>query len=1117
MTRVGVARACSACGAALAPEGPCAECGSASFEPRRRVVAVLFADLAGYTSLAESLDPEEVHLLVRPLMNGLRRTCTELGGTVPAIEGDGLMAVFGALRDSEDAPVRALSAAVAMQSLVADRRAAFGPQLPSLRIGVNLGEVLVAPSWETDGFSVSGDAVNVGSRLCAVAGPDEVLVASALLTAVPASLRWSDEDRVEVRGRELPVLARRLLWREGAIPDARRTSSATPFLGRDEVLRALDGVGGRALLVGEPGVGKTRTAREWAAGRERSSGARVLTASCPSFRAGEQTAAVAELARALPQEWLDSQSLAVGRRLRRLRGEHVDTSEPDRVEHQVAALAAVLAEHRHEVVVVVDDVHWATPVELDLVVSLLAVEDLAVVTTSRRDETPVLPCPSLEVGALSVEDSRAMVDQLLPGAPAELSEFLTARAGGVPLYLEQCARLLLEERTVELDGGAAVVVHPDRLHRVPTVMRLFVTGRLDLLDEREREVLATASIGGEVVVPDLLRHLCRGDVADVADALVARGLLRWEAAADGPRLRFRHALVRDVAYDGLTRARRVEQHRAAADWYSVRLPPGALAARAAHLEAALDLSRGRSAPDCGLARETQMALLAQAHGLVQEHPVASLAVLERVVTITEQYASCELDELDTQLLLAEVHELLGHHEPARAAAARAHGLASGAQDRHGEAQALLLQGMTFVLSDPRRARALLEDASSAYDELGDAVGEAKVQTALAYASQGDALAQIAVAFTQAYEAAQRAGDAAMASSAAQMVAFHAFLRGRAYLDEWLGHAEALARPDDVGGRSRLLVGRALVDLAGMSLGDALSHAQEAAQLGSAVGVRQVVSNALWVAAEAAVGVGDLDLAEVLVARAVEHAADRPTPHQRFDVLVAQALLRGRQGRAAEADAAVEEAAELAAGLGRAYDRELAWCRAVRAAETGRWGAATPLLDQVVDADRAADQPFLSLRPRLLRLQCHVMTGERVPFAESDALRRDSRDAGASPIDAISQRWLEVDDLLKGDRPAIALQLPPLPDLAEGRAVDHLLHGLLDGDDDRLLAAAAEWRTLGATAWTAVPLVWHAHLTGSEEHLPEAWAVLAACGAPEGTEALLRARLRSLPPRRTLDP
>lgn len=1116
MTRAGAARLCSACGAALAQQSQCGDCGAAAFEPQRRVVAVLFADLAGYTRLAESLDPEEVHLLVRPLMNGLRRTCTDLGGTVPAIEGDGLMAVFGALRDSEDAPLRALSAAAAMQSLVAERRAAYGPQLPSLRIGVNLGEVLVAPSWETDGFSVSGDAINVGSRLCAVAGPDEVLVASALLTAVPADLRWSDEDRVEVRGRELPVLARRLLWREGAIPDARRVSSATAFLGRDDVLRGLDAVGGRALLVGEPGVGKTRTAHEWAARRERASGARVLTAGCPSFRA-EQTAAVAELARALPQEWLEGQSATVQRRLRRLRREVVDSSEPDRVEHQVAALVGVLAEHRHQLVVVVDDVHWATETELDLLSSLLAVEGLAVIATSRRDGVPVLACPVLDVTPLSVPDSRAMVDQLLPGAPVELRDFLTARAGGVPLYLEQCTRLLLEERTVELDAGAAVVVHPERLHRVPTVMRLFVTGRLDLLDDVEREVLSTASISGEVVVPDLLRHLCRSDVADVADALVGRGLLRWEAAADGPRLRFRHALVRDVAYEGLTRARRVEQHRAAADWYSVRLPHGALAARAAHLVAALELSQGRPAPDCGLASDAQMALLAQAHGLVQEHPAASLAVLERAVGIVEQYASCELEQLDLQLLLAEVHELLGQHGEAREAAARAHRLAVDADDRHGEAQSLLLHGMTYVLSDPARARALLEQASTAYAEVQDALGTAKVQTALAYASQGDALAQIAGAFTHAYDSAQRAGDTAMAATAAQMVAFHAFLRGQDYLEEWVGHAEALARPDDVGGRSRLLVGRALVDLAGLSFTDALAHAQEAAQLGRDVGVRQVVSNAVWVAAEAAVGLGDLELAEVLVARAAEHAADRPTPHQRFDVLVAEALLRGRQGRASDASAAVDAAAELAAGLGRAYARELEWCRAVRAAETSRWSEAVPLLDQVVDADRDADQPFLSLRPRLLRLQCQVMAGERVRFAESDALRRDSRDGGAPAIDAISQRWLEVDDLLKGERPAIALQLPPLPDLAEARAVDHLLHGLLDGDDARLLDAAAEWRSLGTTAWTAVPLVWHAHITGSEAHLPEAREVLARCGAPEGTEELLRARLRSLPPRRTLDP
>lgn len=1106
---------CAACGAPQALQGPCSECGTASFEPQRRVVAVLFADLAGYTRLAASLDPEDVHVLIRPIMNGLRRACTDLGGSVPAIEGDGLMAVFGALRDSEDMAARALSAAVAMQSLVAERRAAYGPDLPALRIGVNLGEVLVAPSWETDGFSVSGDAVNVGSRLCDVAGPDEVLVASALLTAVPSGLRWSEEHRIEVRGRELPVLARQLMWREGAVPDGRRIPSTTTLLGRDELLRGMDRAAGRVLLVGEPGVGKTRVAREWAARRHDDAGVRVLTAACPSFRAEAQVAAVAELAGAVPAEWLAGQPEAARRRLRRLRGERVDSAEPDRVEDQVAALVELLAQRRGELAVVIDDVHWATPVELQLLTSLLAVDGLAVVVTSRRDGVPALACPQLDVEPLTVEHSRLVVDQLLPGAPEELVAFLTARAGGVPLYLEQCAHLLLEERTVEMDSGRAVVAHPERLRRVPTVMRLFVTGRLDLLDERERDVLAAASISGEVVVPDLLRHLCRGDVAEVADGLVARGLLQWEASVAGPRLRFRHALVRDVAYESLTRARRVEQHRAAADWYSVRLPAGALAARAAHLEAALELTRGRAAPDCALARDTQMALLAHAHGLVQENPSGSLEVLARVVALLEQYASCELDQLDTQLLLADVHEVLGQHVEAREAAARARGLAVAAQDRHGEAQALLLQGMTFVLSDPERARELLDDAMAAFVELDDAVGQAKVHVAGAYALQGDSLAQIAVAFSAAYDAARRAGDMAMAATAAQTVAFHAFLRGRPYLEEWLDHANALARPDDVGGRSRLLAGRALVELAAMSPAHALVHAQEAAELGSSVGVRQVVSNAVWVATEAAVAIGDLELAEALLERAADHAAARPTSHQRFDVLVATALLRGRQGRPAEADDALEEVSELAVELGRAYDRERAWCAAVRACETARWQEAVPLLDHVIEADRAGEQPFLSLRPRLVRLQCQVMAGQRVSFVESDALRRDSREWGAAPVDAISQRWLEVDDLLKGERPAIALQLPPLPDLAEARAVDHLLHGLLDGDDDRLVAAAAEWRSLGVSAWTAVPLVWHAHLTGEDTHLVDAREVLAACGAPDDAETLLRERLRSFVPRRTL--
>ncbi len=1107
MPGVGAAAAlCIACGASLPPGAAlCDGCGSSTVTATRRVVAVVFADLAGYTQLCEALDPEEVHLLVRPLMNGLRRACLELGGDVPSIEGDGFMAVFGAVRTSEDAPLRALAAAVQMQRLVEERRAAYGPELPRLRVGVNLGEVLVAPSWERGGFSVSGDAVNVGSRLCTAAAPGEVLVASVLLPGVPTSLRWSEETQFTVRHRELPVAARKLVWEDGrALPDSRRLPSSTPFVGREALLTALDEALGTALLVGEPGVGKSRCAREWAA----RSGRLVLAAGCPSFRAGDESALATELARGLPASWLEDHPPILRRRLRKLAGLAVDTHEADPVDAQLEALVTVLLARAmvEPLLLLVDDLHWATESELSLVGALVGRAGIAVLATCRPDGAPVLASPAIVVPPLDPSASAELVELLLPGASGELAGFLSERAGGVPLFLEQCSQLLLDKGTVELTVDGAVLRQPDQLRQVPTVMRMFVTGRLDLLEPDEREVLALASVSGDVVEPDLLRHLARRDVSEDVESVVTRGLLRWEPGQDGAQLRFRHALVRDVAYEGLLRGRRVEQHRAAADWYSVRLPHGAMAARAAHLEAALMLSEGRGEPDCTLAGETLLALLAHAHGLVQERPTGALEVLRRAESIVDHLGICELDRVDLDLALGEVLEVLGDDDRALASVTAARAAAEAAGDRSGTAQALLLEATLRTHTQPAVADALFAAAQAVYVELDDLVGIAKVEAQRAYADMGEAPSRIPAAYVRAYDAAQRAGDARMASIAAQLVAFHATFHGRPYLDEWCGHAEALLRPDDEAGRCRILVGRTMVDLQALELADALRHGREALRLAQDIGVNHVARNATWAACDAATLQGELVLAEELLVGSQRIAEARPTDHQRFDALVSEAILRSRQGRRTDADRALAALGPMADSIGLAYVREATACRAQVAADSGHFADVPALAQDVMALDAEIEQSFWSLRPGLLRLQCLVLSRRRVSFADGETLRREARERGAPAIAAIAVRWLELDDLLKGERPLIELHLPALPDLADARAVDHALHAFLTGDWSRLLAAADEWQTLGVTAWPAVALFWYAELTGDDSRTAEARELLHLVGAPEDLEPKLRAHV-----------
>ena len=232
----------------------------------RRIVTVLFADLTGYTALCQDLDPEDVALLVRPVMERLRGIAEGLGAAVPGLQGDGFMAVLGAIVSREDDVLRAVLAGARMQQVVAERRATgLLPPFPPLRVAVHLGEAVVSPTTDTGGVDVTGDVVNVASRLCSAAADSEVLVSAAaarLLSAGGAA--WLSEARPRtLRGRRDPVVALGVDWRQAHTAPLRRDlREHVPLVARSAARAALaalvgapPGPGRALVLVGEAGVG----------------------------------------------------------------------------------------------------------------------------------------------------------------------------------------------------------------------------------------------------------------------------------------------------------------------------------------------------------------------------------------------------------------------------------------------------------------------------------------------------------------------------------------------------------------------------------------------------------------------------------------------------------------------------------------------------------------------------------------------------------------------------------------------------------------------------------------------------------------------------------------------
>lgn len=185
-------------------------------EPRRRIVAVLFADICGFTRLVESVEPEKVYDIMRPLLDNLVDCVHEQGGEIQQVLGDGFMAVFGLRHSLGNEIGRAFAAACAMMRTV-------GPEQPAVHIGVESGEVLVTRSWEPATFGVWGHAVNLAQRLCAVAGPGEIMLGPAAYAGTPCSSFMVVESVVKVRGIAEPVPAHRIT---GTAHSRRRTPSA---------------------------------------------------------------------------------------------------------------------------------------------------------------------------------------------------------------------------------------------------------------------------------------------------------------------------------------------------------------------------------------------------------------------------------------------------------------------------------------------------------------------------------------------------------------------------------------------------------------------------------------------------------------------------------------------------------------------------------------------------------------------------------------------------------------------------------------------------------------------------------------------------------------------------
>jgi class 3 adenylate cyclase/tetratricopeptide (TPR) repeat protein len=979
------ARFCFACGAAL-PEGA----GNES-DAERRLVTVLFGDLSDFTSWSEDLDPERVGVVTDRVLATLAAAVAEFGGHVDKLTGDGLMAVFGAPTAHEDDAERAVRAAARMQSAVRQvvTEESGGGRRLGLRVGLNTGIVLAGVQAHLS-YTVVGDTVNTASRLSDAAGVGAVYAGRDTAVATMSIASWRSLPPLRLKGKREPVPAYELVGLRAPSASRFGLGDEVPMIGRDaelgllvgRVMEVVDRESARAVLVtGDAGVGKTRLAQELSRFAGELPGARVLWGRCPPFGEGRDLASVAEMVRTAcgidESDDLDTARERVARTVARL--EHPaytgpvpramaerlqsllglepeagagprDTAAPgaavggDQVRQAVAALFSALAGDG-PLVLVNDDLHWATPVMLDGLLDVVAqtrgrvlllgvgrpdmLEPVPGSSTPWWQDLPqveVLPLLPLEQSA-SERLLRAYLGSPSDEVDASVQDALLTRAEGNPFFLGELLHLLVDRGALVREQERWVVSGelPDGL--LPAGVRAVLAARIDGLDGQAKGVLRDAAVLGlRVTVEGLVavgKASGHGD-PDVVRQAVRRLVERRLLEAGGPSpaeeesYAFGHTLVRDVAYAGLAKADRARRHAAAARFAETSQALSPEVARSAEADAAA-ASHGeravRLATEMGLpaadpawaARGTAFAALARLghDALGRDDNAAAEAVFRRALALADPAHDQELPPA----LVLPVH--VGHAQ------------ALAALHRLDEAEAELAPaldavedgvraGALLVLGDVRRKRgqvvparesfvsALTAAASAGVDRLS---GEALRQLGLLDYFDGR-LRDAEERFRQAHALAVQVHDLRGAGWALQHLAWSATTRGDYLLaDRTLEQAAAVFTDlEDTGGLSWVAGTEGFVRLLQGRHTQARELAQSVLPLGQAMGERWGVAALLTIDALAAAELGDVTVAAARGAQASEQFAALGDAWGRSLALTAQGMAaRG----ADEPDRAVE--------------------------------------------------------------------------------------------------------------------------------------------------------------------------------------------------------------------
>ena len=1030
----------------------------------RRVVSILFADLVGFTTLAEGRDAEDTRELLSRYFDLSHDVIARYGGTVEKFIGDAVMAVWGAPTAHEDDAERAVRAGLELVDAVRT----LGPGIEA-RAGVLTGEAAVTLGATNEGM-VAGDLVNTASRLQSIAAPGTVLVGEVTQRAASGAVVFEEAGDQTLKGKASPVPAWRAL-RVVAERGGRNRSERleAPFVGRDDELRQLkdsfhatsrDGRARLISVIGPAGIGKTRLAWEllkyidglvdtvW-----------FHDGRSPAYGEGISFWALGEMVRRRAGLLETDDEPTTRAKISEMVREHVpDETERRWIEPALLALLGVEAStggseqlfaawrtfferlaSTAPVVLVFEDHHYADSGLLDFVDHLLEWSrnvPIYVVTLARPDLLEKRPdwgagkrnFTSLYLEPLTEAAMRELLAGLVPGLPAAAVSAILERAGGIPLYAVETVRMLVAEGRLATDDGVYRPVGDLTTLAVPETLTALIASRLDGLAADDRALISDAAVLGQsftLAGLSAVSGIAEVELESRLRTLVRKEILTLESDPRSPergQYSFVQALIREVAYNTLAKRDRKIRHLAAARFFESLETDEIAGGLAGHyLAAHANAAEGPEAD--ALAGQARIALRGAAERAI------ALGSHDQAVTFLHQALSVTTDPAETAELLeraGDVASQAGRHDEAEAFLLRATELYRAQEDDTTTARAIAALGRALLTGRrTSEAVALLEPAVVEFADLGDDPALAALHSQLARACMftGDNRRAVEMA-DRALEVAERADLVALLADT--LITKGSALGDLGRIQEGIGvieTGERLARSAGLVATVLRGINNRMINQGEIDPAATLEASIEGLALSGRMGQRFWTFGFSVAIGYAAYRLGEWDRAVTVLAGAL---ADDPAPEDRITLLANAALMPAFRG-----DDVADALAEIETLVGTSTDSSLVGnlleARGAAALAAGRLGVAAVEYRKAAEASTSVngtDQRSLAshaafwqgdIPEAIAELAAIDASGFRAPTVEARRLTiraglaaADGRRADALAVyrDAL-RRWREL--------------------------------------------------------------------------------------------------------------